>query len=110
MHEYLVRVPDHPNSLPNRLAVRPTHLKALKPLIDDGTVVFGGATLATEFRPEGAKAEAGPEMTGSVMLVKFESAEKAREWMRSDAYAKEGVWDVEKAEITPFRCAVRTAL
>ena len=110
MHEYLVRVPDHPDSLSRRLAVRPTHLKALKTLIDDGTVVFGGATLATEFHADGAKADAGPEMTGSVMLVKFESAEKVREWMRGDAYAKEGVWDVESAEIIPFRCAVRTAL
>jgi hypothetical protein len=46
MNEYLVTIPDHPNSLDKRLAARPKHLANLKPHIDSGKVVFGGAMLS----------------------------------------------------------------
>ena len=108
MHEYLVTIPDFPNSLDKRVAVRPTHLKGLKPHIDNGTVSFGGAMLSEEFH-EGQGKET-PDMMGSVMLIKMESEEKIKEWIRNDPYCKGGVWDVEKANIVPFRCAIRTAL
>src|SRR4051812_7019554 len=44
--EYLVMIPDHPNSLQKRIAVRPKHLEKLKPHLESGDVVFGGATLS----------------------------------------------------------------
>lgn len=108
MHEYLVQVPDYPNSLHKRLAVRPIHLQGLKPHIDSGTLTFGGATLSEEFSPGEGKET--PDMTGSVMLIKAENVEKVKEWMRNDPYCKEGVWDMDKVKIWPFRCAIRTAM
>jgi len=104
-YEWLVQIPDHPSSLEKRLAVRAAHLEALKPNIDSGTVVFGGATLSKQ-PAEGEVLD----MTGSVMLIKAESEEKVREFLRGDAYTKGGAWDVDKAKIWPFRCAVRTAM
>jgi hypothetical protein len=46
--EYLVSIPDHANSLSKRLAARPAHLANLKPHIESGKVVFGGATLSKQ--------------------------------------------------------------
>jgi len=104
-YEWLVQIPDHPSSLEKRLAVRAAHLDEIKPSIDSGTVVFGGATLSKQ----PAEGEV-PDMTGSVMLIRAESEEKVRELLQGDIYARGGAWDVEKAKIWPFRCAVRTAM
>jgi uncharacterized protein YciI len=103
--EWLVHVPDFPGALDKRLAARPAHLSNLKPQIDSGVVVFGGATLSKQ----PAEGE-GPDMTGSVMLIKAESEEKVRETLEQDAYTKGGAWDVKNAKIYPFKCAVRSAL
>lgn len=103
--EWLVTVPDHPNAIEKRLAARPKHLDNLKPRIDAGQVVFGGAMLS-EQPGEGES----PKMTGSVMLFKANSEEEVRQLLEADEYTKGGAWDVSKATIQPFRCAVRTAL
>jgi uncharacterized protein len=105
MHEFLVQIPDMPNALNKRLGIRPTHLANLKPHIDSGKVVFGGATLSKPV--SGGEA---PDMTGSVMLIKAESQEEVVKFLEGDAYAKGGAWDVKNAKITPFRCAIRTAM
>ena len=104
-YEFLVQVPDFPNSLDKRLAARPTHLKNLKPHIDSGKVVFGGATLSGQ--PKEGEA---PDMTGSVMLIKADSQDELVKFLENDEYVKGGAWDIKNAKITPFRCAVRTAM
>lgn len=103
--EWLVTVPDKPNALQKRLGARPDHLKNLKPDIDAGRVVFGGAILSKQ-PSEGES----PDMQGSVMLIRANSKEEVLERLKADEYTKQGAWDVENATITPFRCAVRTAL
>jgi uncharacterized protein YciI len=103
--EWLIHIPDHPNSLQKRLAVRPQHLEAVKPKIAAGTVVFGGAVLS-KHPAEGET----PDMTGSFMLMKAESEEEVKKALEGDAYTKGGAWDVANAKIWPFRTAVRTAL
>ncbi|KAK7903039.1 hypothetical protein LTR67_001056 [Exophiala xenobiotica] len=103
--EWLVHVPDFPGALDKRLAARPTHLGNLKPAIEAGKVVFGGATLSKQ----PAEGDA-PDMTGSVMLIKADSEEEVRKTLEEDPYTKGGAWDVKNAKIWPFRCAVRTAL
>ena len=104
-YEWLVTVPDKPSALQNRLAARPAHLANLKPRIESGQVVFGGAMLGKQ-PGEGES----PAMEGSVMLIKADTEEDVRELLRIDEYTKQGAWDVEKATIIPFKCAVRTAL
>ena len=103
--EWLVQIPDHPNALEKRLAVRQKHLDNLKPKIDAGIVVFGGATLSKHPNEGGS-----PDMTGSVMLIKANSEEEVREFLENDQYTKGGAWNPKEAKIYPFRCAVRTAL
>ncbi|KAJ4506634.1 hypothetical protein HRR78_004933 [Exophiala dermatitidis] len=103
--EWLVHVPDLPGALEKRLAVRPEHLSQLKPKIDAGVAVFGGATMSKQPGPGET-----PQMTGSVMLIKAENEEKVHEFLENDPYTKNGVWDVKNAKIYPFKCAIRTAL
>jgi uncharacterized protein YciI len=105
VYEWLVHIPDFPGALDKRLAVRPKHLSNLKPSIEAGQVVFGGALLSKQ----PAEGEA-PDMVGSFMMIKAESEEKVREWIENDAYTKGGAWDAKNAKIYPFRCAVRTAM
>lgn len=103
--EWLVQVPDKPNALAKRLAVRPKHLEDIKPRVAAGQVVFGGATLSDQPSVDGT-----PDMTGSVMLIKADTKEEIIQLLRNDQYYKGGAWDVDKAIITPFRCAIRTAM
>ncbi|OGM47382.1 hypothetical protein ABOM_003805 [Aspergillus bombycis] len=103
-YEFLVSIPDRPGVLPVRMSLRPRHLAKLGPRVEAGQVVFGGAMLSRE----PAKGE-GPNVTGSVMLVKANSEDEVRQIILDDAYAAD-VWDLGKVTITPFKCAVRTAI
>lgn len=103
--EWLVQIPDKPNALQNRLGARPTHLKNIQPRVDAGQVVLGGAVL-TKHPAEGET----PDMTGSVMIFKADTKEEILEILKSDEYVKQGAWDVEKAQITPFKSAIRLGL
>ena len=58
-----------------------------------------GATLTQQPGPGES-----PQMSGSVMIKKAESEEEVREWLRSDIYAKSGVWNVDGAKIMPVSC------
>lgn len=49
-------------------------------------------------------------MMGSAMIFVAESEEEVKERLKGDVYTKEGVWDVENAQIWPFRCAIRSGL
>lgn len=104
-YDFLVTIFDHPGGLPKRIAARPAHLAKLKPRIESGQVVFGGAILSKQ-PGEGES----PDMTGSVMLIKANSEEEVREIVLDDEYAKQGLWNLDAIEIRAFRCAVRTAL
>ena len=102
-YEYLVQIPDFPNALEKRLAVRPQHLKDITPKVEAGKIVMGGAMLAKQPK-EGEQ----PEMLGSVMVVKADSEEEVKEMLENDIYAKGGAWDVQNAKIWNFKTALRS--
>ena len=76
-----------------RMRVRPTHLEAIAPLVEDGHVLVGGAILN----------EAG-EMVGSMLLVDFPDRAAVDAWLEADPYVTSGVW--REIEVSPFRAAV----
>lgn len=51
-----------------------------------------------------------PKMKGSAMLIGAKTREEVVERLKKDVYVEKGVWDVSKAEIIPFRSALRKAL
>ncbi|KAM3420779.1 hypothetical protein BST61_g4025 [Cercospora zeina] len=101
--EWMVIIPDHPNSLETRLRVRPQHLEKIVPKVQQGIVLMGGASLEEPTKEGGSN----PKMNGSVFLAVAETKEEIVELVKSDAYYKEGVWDVEKMQIFPFQSAIR---
>jgi uncharacterized protein YciI len=75
-----------------RLAVRPSHLEGIQPLVDRGNILVGGAILD----------ESGT-MVGSVLLTDFESREDLDAWLADDPYVTSGVWS--QVDVRPYRAA-----
>ncbi|TKX18706.1 hypothetical protein C1H76_9496 [Elsinoe australis] len=100
-NEWLVIMKDKPNSLEARMKVRPQHLEALKPQVEAGQWVFGGAMLASP--PSDGKLD----IEGSVMLGVAATKEEVLARLKQDVYATSGVWDIDNVQIIPFKCAVR---
>ncbi|CAK4033342.1 Hypothetical predicted protein [Lecanosticta acicola] len=103
--EWMVILPDKPGALEMRMKVRPQHLEAIKPQVDSGLVVLGGASL-----DEPLKEGLAPKINGSVVMYEADSEEEVWKAVKSDVYYKEGVWDVEKIKVFPFKSAVRQGL
>ncbi|WPG98721.1 Hypothetical protein R9X50_00151500 [Acrodontium crateriforme] len=103
--EWMVILPDHAGVLEKRMKVRPDHLSNLKPNVENGFFVFGGARL-----DEPIKEGEGPKINGSVMLAVADTKEEVMEKVRSDIYFTSGVWDESKIQIFPFKSALREQL
>ncbi|KAJ5238551.1 hypothetical protein N7468_003170 [Penicillium chermesinum] len=96
MKEFVCILPDKPGAQAKRLEVRPSHLENAKALTAAGSIVAGGALL--ESHP--AEGEA-PVFKGSMMMVVAEDEAAVRALLEKDIYAREGVWDLEKAQVYP---------
>ncbi|PYH88626.1 hypothetical protein BO71DRAFT_391211 [Aspergillus ellipticus CBS 707.79] len=100
--EWLCILPDKPNVLEQRLKVRPIHVAGLKPLVEAGKMVVGGAMV--DSHPEEGKQLS---FKGSMIVVTGETVEEVNQLIQNDVYAKSGVWDLEKAQVIPYISAVR---
>jgi uncharacterized protein YciI len=76
-----------------RRVVRPAHLEAIRPYVDAGNVLVGGAILSED-----------GEMAGSMLLVDFPDRDALDAWVRHDPYVTGDVW--REVEVHPFRTAV----
>ncbi|CAI0787797.1 YciI-like protein [Serratia quinivorans] len=93
---YLIYAQDVPNSLENRLSVRPAHLARLQALRDEGRLVIAGPNPAIDSNDPGS---AG--FSGSTVIAEFASLADAQAWAEQDPYVAAGVY----AEVTvkPFK-------
>ncbi|CAI0752247.1 YciI family protein [Serratia proteamaculans] len=93
---YLIYAQDVPNSLENRLSVRPAHLARLQALRDAGRLVIAGPNPAIDSNDPGS---AG--FSGSTVIAEFASLADAQAWAEQDPYVAAGVY----AEVTvkPFK-------
>ncbi|CAG8891123.1 unnamed protein product [Penicillium egyptiacum] len=103
--EFLCILPDKPGAQAKRLEVRPKHLEGVKPNVATGAIVAGGAML----NAHPAEGET-PSFKGSMMLAVAENEAQVLELLNNDIYTTSGVWDMENAQIIPFKSAVREAL
>lgn len=99
-HEYLVVIPDYPNTNEQRAQARPTHIRDATPLIESGKIGYFGVTLTKH--AEGTRSVA-PTINGSVIVFRAESEASIREALRQDPYAQGGVWNVDEAQIWLFK-------
>ncbi|KAK3996687.1 hypothetical protein QBC44DRAFT_317369 [Cladorrhinum sp. PSN332] len=102
--EWLVVVPDFPGAGAKRLEIRPQHFAGLAPAVNSGLYKLGGAVLN---EPPTSSDPTTFNFAGSTVVILAESREAIKEVLRNDIYAKEGVWDVENAQMWPLLCAFR---
>ncbi|KAI5840842.1 hypothetical protein DFP73DRAFT_177188 [Morchella snyderi] len=103
--EWLCIMPDQPDALARRVEIRPKHFAGLQALIDSGFINFGGAYLNEPEQPGQPLA-----FRGSVLTCLAATREEVEETLRKDPYTTGEVWDWTKAQIYPFKCAVRLPL
>jgi uncharacterized protein YciI len=94
MKQYLITGTDHKDALAleRRMKARPDHLAGMSVLKKAGNFITGGATLD----PQGT-------MTGSVIILQFESAQDLERWRANEPYIIQDVW--ETVDIKPFKVA-----
>ncbi|CAM6103127.1 unnamed protein product [Calypogeia fissa] len=100
--EYLVIIPDHPDSLHKRLAVREKHLESITPHVQS-IRRCGLRRRHSLITSEGRRA-AGHEGQCDAC----QGGERGGG--AGDIYAKGGPWNLNEVKIYPFRSAIRTAI
>ncbi|KAA8896547.1 hypothetical protein FN846DRAFT_893268 [Sphaerosporella brunnea] len=106
--EWLCILPDFPGVHEKRLEVRPLHFAGIQALVEEGFLTWGGAALND--LPSDANDAKTFSFHGSVLTVVGTRKEEVLAKLKEDPYAKAGVWDMEKAQIMPYKCAVREPL
>jgi uncharacterized protein YciI len=87
---------DVPDSLEQRLAVRPAHLERLESLQAEGRLILAGPLPAID------SPDPGPAgFTGSLVVADFSSLTDAQTWAEADPYMKAGVY--ANVEVMPFK-------
>ncbi len=93
---YAIFASDVPDSLENRLAARPEHLKRLETLQNEGRLYVAGPTPAID------SPDPGPAgFSGSLIIAEFESLESAQSWADADPYVAAGVY--ASVQVRPFK-------
>lgn len=92
--QYVVHAYDHtgPDALDRRMAARPAHLAYVGQLKEKGQFLLGGALLD----PDG-------KMMGSMLIIDMETEDQLNNYLKSDPYIVQGVWD--RIDVKPFRQA-----
>lgn len=89
--QYMIKAYDGKNMLERRLAVRPRHLENMAKV--PGKVICAGGLLDEEGK-----------MKGSVLIMDFESRELFQQYLDSEPYIKEQVW--ENVEVEPMNVVI----
>ncbi|MBF0469827.1 MAG: YciI family protein [Gammaproteobacteria bacterium] len=93
---YLILGHDRPDSLAQRMAVRPEHLQRLQQLQEEGRLIIAGPTPAVDSIDPG---DAG--FSGSVVIAEFASLQQAQQWADEDPYTTSGVF--HQVVVKPFK-------
>ncbi|MDO8890261.1 MAG: YciI family protein [Sulfurimicrobium sp.] len=93
---YVILGEDAPNSLEQRLAVRPAHLARLTALQQAGRLLLAGPFPAIDSNDPGP---AG--FTGSLIVAEFSSLREAQSWAEADPYVAAGVY--ARVSVKPFK-------
>ena len=89
--QFIIRAYDGPNMLEKRMAVRQRHLENMAKV--DGKVICAGGLL-----------DGQGNMKGSLLVMEFERRELLDEYLKSEPYIQEGVW--QKIDIDPMHVVI----
>lgn len=84
--QYIIKAYDGENMLERRMEVRPRHLENMSKV--NGKVLCAGGLLDDEGK-----------MKGSVMILEFEDAKYLDDYLASEPYIKEKVWEKIDVEL-----------
>jgi uncharacterized protein YciI len=91
---YVILGRDAPNTLEARKAARPDHVARLKALQEQGRLVIAGPLpMADAPTIEGG-------VSGSLLVLEFDSLSAAQQWAQADPYVAAGVY--ASVEVHPF--------
>lgn len=93
---YAIIGTDAPDSLAQRLAVRPQHLQRLNELQQQGRLLLAGPFPAIDGNDPGP---AG--FSGSLIVAEFDSLAAATAWADADPYVTDGVF--VSVQVKPFK-------
>lgn len=93
---YVIYSEDVADSQEKRRVARPAHIERLQQLHEQGRVLVGGPTPAIDSNDPG---DAG--MSGSVLIMEFETLEAAKTWADADPYVEAGVY--KSVSVKPFK-------
>lgn len=89
--QYLVIAYDNENMLEKRLEVRDAHVAGTKKLMAEGKILNAGALIEDE------------KMVGSTLFIDFETEDEINDWLESEPYVVNGVWNMDEFQITPIK-------
>jgi uncharacterized protein YciI len=94
MPQYLIMAEDgnDDDALQRRMTARPDHLIKASKLKASKNFIIGGAVLNEQ-----------EKMTGSVMIMEFESEEEVNKWLSEEPYVNGNVW--KKITVKRFKVA-----
>ena len=88
------------DALPRRMRVRPAHLENIARVKDNGNVICAGGIT-----------DGNGNLKGSILVMKFDSRELLDEYLRTEPYVTENVWQeirVETCNVVVFGSEMRT--
>ncbi|QLG72067.1 hypothetical protein HG535_0C04210 [Zygotorulaspora mrakii] len=86
----------------DRSKARPAHLAGIPPLVEQGKLVCAGA-IYNEPKEKGGERT----FAGSHLQIVADTKKEALDIIKSDTFAKEGIWDLDNIILYQFGCAVR---
>ncbi len=89
--QFIITACDGENMLEKRMAVRPRHLENMSRI--NGRVICAGGLLDEEGK-----------MKGSVMIMDFDSRDQLDQYLASEPYILENVW--EKVDVKPLNVVI----
>lgn len=89
--QFVIKAYDGENMLEKRMEVRPRHLENMSKV--NGKIICAGGLLTEEGK-----------MKGSILILEFEDKKLLDEYLASEPYIIEGVW--EKVEVEPMNVVI----
>ena len=93
---YVIIGEDHPGTLDQRMAARPSHVERLQALQAEARLILAGHCPAID------SPDPGPAgFSGSIIIAEFTSLVAAQAWADADPYVAAGVY--AKVTVKPFK-------
>ena len=93
---YVIIGEDHPGTLDQRMAARPSHVERLQALQAEARLILAGPCPAID------SPDPGPAgFSGSIIIAEFTSLAAAQAWADADPYVAAGVY--AKVTVKPFK-------